>query len=257
MRIARFSLSDVPAYGVLEPDSDRIVVLDGDPLFGGTKPRGEITSVDEVRLLSPVIPRSKVVGVAGNFPVDDAAHPAAPFLYAKPNTAVIGPDVPVNPPAWAGQMHVETHLAVVVKSLCKNVKEAEAASVILGYTVAADFTSATAQAADGQWTRAKSWDTSCPLGPWIVMPDEFDPADAVLRTYIDGQQRAETRMADAVWGAARVVAEVSAVMTLLPGDVLLCGAPAPAVPVKAGQRVDVEVTGIGSFSNPVIALEQD
>ncbi|WP_371173920.1 fumarylacetoacetate hydrolase family protein [Buchananella felis] len=254
MRIARFSLADVPAYGVLEPDSDRIVVLDGDPLFGGTKPRGEITSVDEVRLLSPVIPRSKVIGVAGNFPVDDAAAPAAPFLYAKPNTAVIGPDVPVNPPAWAGELHVETHLAVVIKSLCKNVAQADAAAVILGYTAAADFTSATAQDADGQWTRAKSWDTSCPLGPWIALADEFDPAAAVLRTYVDGQVVSEAKMADAAWDAARVVAEVSSVMTLLPGDVLLCGAPAPAARVKAGQRVDVEVSGIGSFSNPVIAL---
>ncbi|MDO4791671.1 MAG: fumarylacetoacetate hydrolase family protein [Buchananella hordeovulneris] len=247
MRIARFALSDEPAYGVLEEDSDRIVVLEGDPLFGGTKPRGEITSLDEIRLLSPVIPRSKVIGVANNFG-------GTPFLYAKPNTSVIGPDVPVNPPAWAGDLHVEAHLAIVIKQLCKNVEAAKAHAAILGYTVAADYASTTVMETDGQWTRAKSWDTSCPLGPWITLGNEFDPGQATIRTYVDGEVVTEAKMADAAWNPAQVVAEVSAAMTLLPGDVLLCGAPAPAAPVRAGQRVDVEVTGIGSFSNPVIEL---
>ena len=259
MRIVRFSDGSSPCYGALDDGSTRIVGLKGDPLFAAVEPSGRVFELDEVRLLSPVIPRSKVVGVAGNYsdqPVPDADRTRPP-LFLKANTSVIGPDDPIAIPAWSEDVVFEGELAVVIKSLAKDVPVEEAHQVVLGYTVANDVSARDRQRAEPQWVRAKVFDTSCPLGPWIEVPEPgreplFSPGDAVVRARVDGRLVQEGCTADMIRSIPELVAYVSTIFTLLPGDVILTGTPAGVGEIRAGQRVEVEVEGIGSFSNPVV-----
>lgn len=270
MKIARFATGDDIRYGIVEglPDDEpvptgesegRLLVLRGDPLYTVPEATGEVLPLDQVRLLSPVIPRSKVVGIGRNY----AAHaretgsqvPAEPIVFLKPNTAVIGPDTPIVLPRWSDEVHYEAELAVIIKSLAKDLEPADAGRVVLGYTVANDVSARDAQRTDPTWTRAKAFDTSCPLGPWIEIPhgqDPFDPARAVVRTRLDGDVVQEGTTADMITGIEGLIAYVSGIFTLLPGDVVLTGTPAGVGPIWAGQRVSVEVEGIGGLSNPVV-----
>ena len=275
MKIARFSTGDELRYGIVEGLADgdpapsgesegHLIVLKGDPLYQVPEATGEVVALADARLVSPVIPRSKVIGIGKNY----AAHaaemgstpPAEPIVFLKPNTCVIGPDAPIVLPSWSQEVHYEAELAVVIKSLAKDLRPQDAARVILGYTVANDVTARDAQRGDTTWTRAKSFDTSCPLGPWIEVPEPgrapgdgvFDPADAFIRTRVDGELVQEGSTRDMITDVAHLVAYVSSVFTLLPGDVLLTGTPAGVGEIRAGQRVEVEVEGIGSFSNPVV-----
>lgn len=272
MKIARFSTGDDLSYGIVEglpadgatPDGEspgHLVVLKGDPLYTLPEATGQVVPLSEVRLVSPVIPRSKVIGIGAGCAARahqvGAEPPAEPVVFLKPNTAVIGPDAPVVLPPWSQEVHPEAELAVVIKSLAKDVSPADAARVILGYTVANDVTARDCQRADTTWARAKAFDTSCPLGPWIEVPEPgvqggFDPDRAVLRARVDGQLVQETRTSQTLRPVAELVSYVSHLFTLLPGDVLLTGTSAGTGPVQAGQRVEVEVEGIGSFSNPVV-----
>ena len=169
MRIARFSDGTNPVYGALEEGSKRIVGLKGDPLFSPVEPSGQIYELNEVRLLSPVIPRSKVVGIGNNYsdtPIPADERPEPP-MFLKANTSVIGPDDPIAIPSWSNDVAFEGELAIVIKSLAKDVSVQDAPQVILGYTVANDVTARDAMTG-GPWARGKSFDTSCPLGPWIT-----------------------------------------------------------------------------------------
>lgn len=272
MKIARFSTGDELRYGIVEGLSEdeavptgesqgRLLVLKGDPLYTVPEATGEVLSLDEVRLVSPVIPRSKVVGIGKNY----AEHaremggeaPAEPIVFLKPNTSVIGPDAPIVLPEWSSEVHYEGELAVVIRTVAKDVPAADAGRVILGYTVANDVSARDAQRADRTWARAKGFDTSCPLGPWIEIPEPgkaspFDPSDAVIRTRVDGEVVQEGRTSDMIHPVAELIAYVSRVFTLLPGDVLLTGTPAGVGEIRAGQRVSVEIEGLGGFSNPVV-----
>ena len=256
MRIVRFSDGDSPRYGALEEGSTRIVVLKGDPLFNPVEPDGRIVELDEVRLLSPVIPRSKVVGIGKNY----AEHaremggeaPAKPVIFLKPNTSVIGPDDPIVRPSWSNEVHHEGELAVVIKSLAKNVPVDEVDRVILGYTVANDVTARDCQRTDGQWTRAKGFDSSCPLGPWITVDPALDVENLRVTTRVDGEIRQDETTAHMITPVRELIAYVSTVFTLLPGDVVITGTPAGVGPIEAGQRVEVTIEGIGTLSNPVV-----
>lgn len=254
MRIARFTLHDRPTYGVLEDGSERLVVLDGDPLFGGTKPTGQIAALDEVRLLSPVIPRSKVIGVADNYrPAGQRQDPAShPTCFFKPNTSVIGPDTPVVVPPWADEVHIEAELAVVIKTLAKNVSAAEAETVILGYTVANDISARDPHTAVGPHAAAKGFDTACPLGPWLVVGSDLDLTNLTVRARVDGQVWQEGTTADMVHKIPELIEYLTGCMTLLPGDVILTGTPVGQAVARPGQRVEVEVAGVGSLANPVV-----
>lgn len=281
MKIARFSTGDAPRFGIVKgveadgtPTGDaHLLVLKGDPLFSVPEATGEVVRLDDVRLLAPVIPRSKVVGIGKNY-LDhvremggaDAEPPAAPVVFLKPNTAVIGPDAPIVLPAWSDEVHYEAEMAVVIKTLVKDVSPEDAHSVIMGYTVANDVSARDRQRSEPQWVRAKAFDTSCPLGPWIEVPEPatgpfleldggaavFDPAAAVVRTRVDGQVVQEGTTTDMVRGVPELVSYISSIFTLLPGDVILTGTPAGVGEIRSGQRVEVEVEGIGSFSNPVV-----
>jgi 2-keto-4-pentenoate hydratase/2-oxohepta-3-ene-1,7-dioic acid hydratase in catechol pathway len=252
MRIARFSHNEQIRFGIV--DEGELVVLAGDPMFAGYETTGERVPLADATLLAPVIPRSKVVCVGKNYR-DHAAEmggeaPSAPLLFLKPNTSVIGPgDVIVRPPQ-SERTDYEGELAVVIGRIAKNVPTETALQHVLGYTIGNDVTARDLQHSDGQWARAKGFDTFCPLGPAIET--DFDPAgDARIITRVNGEVRQDGPISDMVHSVADIIAYASAAFTLLPGDVILTGTPAGIGPFGAGDVVEVEITGLGILRNTV------
>lgn len=249
MKVARVSHRDAIRYGIV--DDGELVVLAGDPMFAGFETTGERLPLADVALLAPVIPRSKVVCVGKNYH-DHAAEmggeaPAEPLLFLKPNTAVIGPDDVIVRPPQSERTDYEGELAIVVGRIAKNVPVERALDYVFGYTVAVDVTARDIQQADGQWTRGKGFDTFCPLGP--VIETEFDIAEARLQTRLNGEVKQDAELRDMIHSVADIVAYASAAFTLLPGDVILTGTPAGIGPFQAGDRLEVEITGIGTLRN--------
>ncbi len=255
MRIARFTTGEDPRYAVVEEGSDDLVVLAGDPLYSQLEPTGQRVPLDAARLLAPVIPRSKVIGIGRNY-AEHAAElgnevPPEPIVFLKPNTAVVGPDDPIVPPSYTTQVDYEAELAVVISRICKDVPVERANDVVLGYTGANDLTARDVQKADTTWTRGKAWDSSCPLGPYLVT--DLDVSDLRIRSWVDDDLRQDGSTSQMIVGVPELIAYVSRIFTLLPGDVILTGTPAGVGRVEAGQRVRVDIEGIGEFSNPVMA----
>lgn len=252
MKIARFSHQDAIRYGIV--DDGELVVLSADPMFAGFETTGERVALADVALLAPVIPRSKVVCVGKNYH-DHAAEmggeaPAEPLLFMKPNTSVIGPgDVIVRPTALSAQTDYEGELAVVIGRIAKNVPAERASEYVFGYTVANDVTARDLQRADGQWTRAKGFDTFCPVGP--VIETEIDPETTTVTTRVNGDVRQQGAVSDMIHSIGEIIAYASSVFTLLPGDLILTGTPAGVGPFVAGDVVEVEVSGIGVLRNTV------
>lgn len=251
-RIARFSHPDrpTPAYGVV--DGDAVELIEPHP-FVPHQRTGERLPVDDVRLLAPVLP-SKVVCVGRNY-ADHAAElgnevPAEPLLFLKPSTAVIGPYEPIRLPTdLAAEFHHEAELAVIVGRLVSQASPDDARAAIYGFTCANDVTARDLQRRESQWTRAKGFDTFCPLGPAIAT--DIDPSDVRVRCLVDGEVRQDGTTADLVFDVPALVSYVSQVMTLLPGDVLLTGTPAGVGPIRPGETVRVEIDGVGVLENPV------
>ncbi|MDO9379095.1 MAG: fumarylacetoacetate hydrolase family protein [Nocardioidaceae bacterium] len=259
MRIARFTTDEDPRFGLVGEDDGRpmIAVVAGDPLYAGISLTGEKVPLDDVRLLAPVIPRSKVIGIGKNY----AAHaaemggeaPTTPLVFLKPNTSVVGPGDPIVLPAGSTEVHHEGELAVVIGRICKDVSPEDAAKVIFGYTIANDVTERSFQSGDGQWWRAKGSDTFCPLGPWIET--NLDPADVSIRTTVGDDLRQDGRTSDMIHRIPDLVAHVTASMTLLPGDVILTGTPEGVGPLTPGDEVSVTIEGIGTLTNRVVSSE--
>jgi 2-keto-4-pentenoate hydratase/2-oxohepta-3-ene-1,7-dioic acid hydratase in catechol pathway len=266
VRIARFTTGEDPQYGVIsgdldqfgQPDEDSVVVaLSGDPLYVGVKATQEEHRLADVRLLAPVLPRSKVVGIGRNY----AAHaaelghdlPSEPLMFLKPNTTVIGPGDPIFYPPQTSDLHYEGELAVVIGRICRDVPAEQATDVIFGYTIANDVTARDLQKSDVQFTRAKGFDSFCPLGPWIET--DLDPqafADGrEVQTYLNGDVVQDGTTADMIFDVPTLVAHVSSVMTLLPGDVILTGTPEGVGPMQVGDEVEISIAGIGALTNPV------
>ncbi|MGN8049706.1 fumarylacetoacetate hydrolase family protein [Curtobacterium sp. 22159] len=254
MKIARFSSKgEDPRYGIL--DERDLVVLAGDPMYQGFETTGERVPLADAKLLAPVIPRSKVIGVGLNYAehaseMDERAGDD-PVVFLKPNTSVIGPEDPIRLPAGVGRVDHEGELAIVIGSLAKNVTREDFASVILGYTIANDVTARDLQARDGQWTRSKGFDTFCPLGPAIET--EIDPSDIRIETRVDGDLRQVGSTSEMIHDIPSLIEFVSSIWTLLPGDVILTGTPAGVGEIRDGEVVEVTIEGIGSLKNPVIA----
>jgi 2-keto-4-pentenoate hydratase/2-oxohepta-3-ene-1,7-dioic acid hydratase in catechol pathway len=253
VKIARYSVEGVLSFGIVDEEAGELVQLAGDPMFAGYDTTGVRVRLAEVTLVAPVIPRSKVVAVGKNYR-DHAAEmggaaPAEPLLFLKPNTSVIGPADAIRLPPQSDRVEHEGELAVVIGRIAKNVTAADAAEYVFGYTCADDVTARDLQARDGQWARAKGFDTFCPLGP--VIETEFEPATARLRTLVNGDVRQDGAVADLVHDIPSIIEYASAVWTLLPGDVLLTGTPAGVGPLVDGDTVSVEITGIGTLTNPV------
>jgi 2-keto-4-pentenoate hydratase/2-oxohepta-3-ene-1,7-dioic acid hydratase in catechol pathway len=251
MKIARFSTGGDPRYGIL--DGDEFVVLKGDPMFSGYDTTGERVALAGAKLLAPVIPRSKVVAVGRNYRAHAAELgnevPVEPMLFFKPNTSVIGPGDAIVLPPQSDHVDFEGELAVVIGRIAKNVKEADAADVIFGFTLANDVSARDLQKRDGQWARAKGFDSFCPLGP--IIETEFDVAAGTIETVLNGEVRQSAPFTDMVHSVAAVIAFASAAFTLLPGDVILTGTPAGVGQLADGDIVEVRVPGIGTLRNPV------
>lgn len=250
MRIARFSHHDAIRFGIV--DEGELVVLAGDPMFAGYETTGERVPLGDVALLAPVIPRSKVVCVGRNYR-DHAAEmgndvPTAPMLFFKPNTAVIGPGDAISLPPHSDFVSFEGELAAVIGRIAKNVAADNALDYVFGYTIGNDVTARDWQKSDGQWARAKGFDTSCPLGPAIET--DFDiTGGATITTRLNGEVRQEGPLSDMIFSLADIIAFASAAFTLLPGDVILTGTPAGVGQIVAGDTVEVEITGLGILRN--------
>jgi 2-keto-4-pentenoate hydratase/2-oxohepta-3-ene-1,7-dioic acid hydratase in catechol pathway len=256
VRIARYTTGEDPTYGIVqgEPGHEIVAEIQGDPLYQPIVPTGVQVPLEDVRLLAPVIPRSKVIGIGKNY-ADHAAEmgseaPLEPMMFLIPNTAVVGPGDPVVMPRQTAEVHYEGELAVVIRRICKDVPPERVKDVIYGYTCANDVTARDLQRADGQWARAKGLDTFCPLGPWIET--DLDVSDLSLVTRCDGEVVQDGTTADMVHDVTALVSHASQAFTLLPGDVILTGTPAGVGPVVSGQRVEVEIEGIGTLSNPFV-----
>lgn len=269
MRIARFALAgEDPTFGVVELAEDQgqfpdtLAAITGDPLAGPVTYTGARHRLDEVRLLAPVIPRSKIVGVGRNY-ADHVAEmgneiPVTPVLFFKPNTAVIGPDDAIIKPVQTAELHYEGELAIVIGRICRKVPVERVAEVIFGYTIANDVTARDLQRAEPQWARAKGWDTFCPLGPWIVTHLTLAEAQHLsIVTSVDGEVRQDGNTSQMLRDVAELVSYISDFTTLLPGDVILTGTPAGVGAVRPGQRISIRVDGIGVLTNVVVADVDD
>ncbi|MEU4600173.1 MULTISPECIES: fumarylacetoacetate hydrolase family protein [Nocardia] len=253
MRLGRVASPDGVAFVSIEGDgSDAVAKEIAEHPFGTPTFTGRSWPLADIRLLAPIL-ASKVICIGKNY----AAHaaemggeaPKDPVIFIKPNTSIVGPNAPIILPPSSSQVDFEGELAVVIGRPCKDVPAAKAADVILGYTVANDVTARDQQRHDGQWTRAKGYDTFCPLGPWIETA--IDPSDLEITTELDGEVRQRSRTSLFLHDIPKIIEWISSVMTLLPGDVILTGTPEGVGPLAAGQNVSVTVEGIGTLTNPV------
>lgn len=238
MRIGRFLIDGTPTQAEIK--DDRVVG------------EGFEIGLEQARFLPPAMP-SKVVCVGLNYRSHarelDMPIPVEPVLFLKPPSAVIGHQGEIRLPG-VGQIDYEAELAVVVGQRCKEVQARDADQVILGYTCLNDVTARDIQRRDGQWTRAKSYDTFCPIGPWIET--SIDPADVSVTCRVNGEVRQEGSTRSLIFGVGELVEFVSNVMTLEPGDVIATGTPPGVGALKPGDTVEVEVEGIGALRNPVV-----
>ncbi|QVQ51632.1 fumarylacetoacetate hydrolase family protein [Spiractinospora alimapuensis] len=265
MRIARFSSGDDVGFGVVDSESEggpHILRLSGHPLLGESRPTGDRAALEDVRLLSPVLP-SKVVCIGKNYR-DHVAEmsditgegTAEPAVFLKPSTAVVGTGDPVFYPDVSSHVDYEGELAIVISRVCREVPPERAHDVIFGYTCANDITARDLQRSDTQWTRAKGFDSFCPIGPWVETGLTIEEASDLRITTTVGQEvRQDGRTSQLIHGIRDVIAYVTSFMTLLPGDVILTGTPAGVGPVTPGQRVTVTIEGVGELTNAITTRE--
>jgi 2-keto-4-pentenoate hydratase/2-oxohepta-3-ene-1,7-dioic acid hydratase in catechol pathway len=254
MRIVRYQLGgDAPRYGWVH--EDQVGEIEGD-VFGNYMRREATLSVSAVRLLAPVAP-SKILCVGRNY-VEHAKElgnvvPKIPLIFMKPPSAVIGPGEAIIIPQQSKQVEFEGELVVVVGKRGRNITAEKAKQLILGYTVGNDVTARDLQKSDELWTRAKGFDTFCPFGPWI--DTDFDVADAVISTRVNNEPRQMGSTQDMTFSVATLIAYVSSIMTLMPGDLLFTGTPSGVGALKGGDEVVVEIEGLGVLRNVVRAEE--
>lgn len=253
MRVARFAHEGAIGYGVV--DDDALVELVGDPIVAGFDMTGRRIPLAEARLLAPVIPRSKVVAVGRNYAKHAAELgndvPSEPLVFLKPNTSVIGPGDAIVLPPESSDVHFEGEVALVIGRVARRLTKADALGAVFGVTVANDVTARDLQRSEPQWARAKGFDTFCPLGPAIETEPDWEELRVVTR--LDGDVRQDGVSSDWIFDAPTVLAWITAAMTLLPGDVVLMGTPEGVGPMVAGQTVEVEIPGVGTLRNPVVA----
>ena len=253
MRIVRFDKKGHQAYGLLE--GEKITVLQGPPYDGQAETTGEVVSLPDVTLLAPCEP-SKIVALGLNYR-DHAAEygstiPLEPLLFMKPSTAVIGPDAAIVYPAMSKRVDYEAELAVVIGKTARQVSEEQAFAYVLGYTCFNDVTARDLQRKDGQFTRAKGFDTFAVIGPWIET-EIADPDGLMVEAYLNGEQKQLGNTGDMVFGVATLISFISRIMTLLPGDVIATGTPSGIGPMQVGDVVEIRVEKIGALRNQVVA----
>jgi 2-keto-4-pentenoate hydratase/2-oxohepta-3-ene-1,7-dioic acid hydratase in catechol pathway len=260
MRVVRFTplpdagLGSDPMYGILEEDN-QITIITGDPIYQGIQKTAARLELTKVRLLAPVIPRSKIVAIGKNY-ADHAAEmggvvPDEPIIFIKPNTTIAGPGDTIVWPEMAPSIDYEAELAIVIGRICKDVPKEKYTDVIFGYTLANDVTCRELQKRDGQWTRAKGFDTFCPLGPWIET--DFVPGNQRISLTLNGEVKQDAHLNDMIFKVPDIINFVSSVMTLLPGDVIITGTPAGIGPMPEKSTVAVAIEGLGQLTNKVSA----
>jgi 2-keto-4-pentenoate hydratase/2-oxohepta-3-ene-1,7-dioic acid hydratase in catechol pathway len=251
MRIVRFLDEGIPRYGwVLE---DKVGPVEGSP-FGEFRRLEAERALEKMTLLAPVQP-SKIVCIGRNYVEHAQEHeaevPEVPLIFLKPPSTLIGTGAAVQLPPQSKQVEHEAELAVVIGKKGRWISPENALEYVFGYTIANDVTARDLQRRDGQWTRGKGFDTFCPVGPWIET--EFDPTDALITCHVNGELRQMASSRDMVFTVRQLLAFVSSVMTLEPGDLLLTGTPSGVAPLMAGDKVEVTIEGIGVLKNTVAA----
>lgn len=250
MRIVRFQQKkETPCYGWIY--EDKVGEIEGD-IFGEYRRQEAKIPLKDVKLLAPAQP-GKIVCVGRNY-ADHARElgndvPKVPLIFLKPSSSIINPGDAIVLPPQSQQVEHEGELVVVIGKRGRNVTAEQARNHVLGYTIGNDVTARDLQKSDGQWTRAKGFDTFCPFGPWI--DTEFDVSDALITCKVSNQPRQMASTRDMVFNVGTLVAFISSVMTLEPGDLLFTGTPAGVGPLKDGDEVVVDIEGLGRLSNPV------
>ena len=257
MRIVRFAAQGKTKYGLLTKNT--ISGLRGSPfshfehLNSPSILDGNTYKLDKVKLLAPCLP-SKIICLGLNYRshIEELKMPmpAVPLIFLKPSTAVIGPDDKIILPHGWKRIDYEGELGVVMGKKAKDIPEATAKEYVLGYTCFNDVSDRDAQAADGQWTRAKGYDTFAPIGPWIET--EANPDNLKIETYLNSELRQSASTTDLIFGISRLVSFISGVMTLLPGDVIATGTPSGIGPMNPGDIVEVKIQNIGTLRNSVV-----
>lgn len=252
MKIVRFKAGEDIAYGLAEADG--VTLYQGSP-FVAWEATETMIPWESVQLLAPVLP-SKVVAVGKNYAEHaeemESDVPEEPIIFLKPATSVVGPGANVVYPSISSEVHHEAELAVVVGKIARNIRAEDASQYVFGYTAANDVTARDLQRKDGQWTRAKGFDTFCPLGPAIET--ELDPLERLaVISRVNGEVRQAGFTSDLVFGVAEILESITRVMTLLPGDVVLTGTPSGVGPVEPGDVMEIEIDGIGVLANRVVA----
>lgn len=251
MRVARFGYNSEPRFGLV--DGPELILLKGHPLVNGYETTNERVAIKEVKLLAPTIP-TKVVCIGKNY-ADHIAEMGLPTqpeptIFLKPSSSIIGPGDPIVLPRQSERVELEAELAIVIGQIAKDVSIDSAMEYIWGFTVANDVTARDLQASDDQWARAKSFDSFCPIGPWIET--EFVPEGQIIESRINGEVQQAATIDQMIHGVAEIVSYVSENMTLLPGDIILTGTPAGITRINPGDIVECEVEGVGNLFNPVI-----
>ena len=251
MQIIRYLDEGTPRYGwVLE---DKVGPIEGSP-FGEFRRLEAQRDLEKVELLAPVKP-GKIICIGRNYvehaQEHDAEVPEVPLIFLKPPSALIGTGGKVQLPPQSQQVEHEAELAVVIGKKGRWIPPEDALDYVFGYTIANDVTARDLQRRDGQWTRGKGFDTFCPVGPWIET--EFDPTDALITCHVNGELRQMASSRDMVFTVRQLLAFVSSVMTLEPGDLLLTGTPSGVAPLLAGDQVEITIEGIGVLKNTVVA----
>lgn len=251
VRLIRFRIEQRTSYGILRQHD--VYPLPGDP-YSGLHETGEVLDSAKVRMMAPVIP-TKIVCVGLNY-LDHAAElslelPDEPVLFLKASTTVIGSGGTVIYPRQSGKVDYECELAVVMGKTARYVPDSQALSHVLGYTVGLDMTARDLQVKDGQWTRAKNFDTFCPLGP--VIETELDHGDLALELRLNGEVRQSSRTSQMIFDVPRLISFITGIMTLFPGDVIMTGTPRGVGEVQPGDGIEAFVEGIGMLSCSVAA----
>jgi 2-keto-4-pentenoate hydratase/2-oxohepta-3-ene-1,7-dioic acid hydratase in catechol pathway len=249
VKLIRFQVQGRTACGILQ--GEEVTELEGD-FFGPLKTRSPGHARASVKLLAPCSP-SKIIAVGLNYR-DHARElelpvPETPVIFLKPPTSIIGPGDIIRYPGTSSRVDYEAELGIVIKDRVKDVRPEEARRHILGYTCANDVTARDLQKQDGQWTRAKSFDTFCPVGPWIET--ELEPDDLLIESYLNGGQRQSSRTSQFIFKVDHLVSFISQIMTLHPGDLIITGTPAGIGPMERGDEIEVRIEGIGSLKNVV------
>jgi 2-keto-4-pentenoate hydratase/2-oxohepta-3-ene-1,7-dioic acid hydratase in catechol pathway len=250
MRIVRYKYkTEAPRYGWLLEEKVGAIVGN---IYGEYRRQEADLPLGSVHLLAPAQP-SKIVCIGRNYvehaKEHDAEVPKVPLLFLKPPSAILNPGDPVLLPPQSQQVEHEAELVVVIGKRARKVIAEEAQNYIFGYTIGNDVTARDLQRSDGQWTRAKGFDTFCPFGPWI--DTEFDASDAVITCKVGGQPRQMASTRDMVFNVTTLIAFITSVMTLEPGDLIFTGTPAGVGPLVDGDEVVVEIEGLGKLTNPI------